>query len=99
MGRARGKDGGIDITAHLSDILHGGKFLFQCKRYQEQTRIGRPVLQEFCGAAHSHRQHPRLVFITTSGYSREAIDYAGSVGIRLIDFAEFAQLLADNHVL
>ena len=91
-----GKDGGIDITAASSDPINGGKFLFQCKRYQQQTRIGRPVLQEFCGAAHRDKQHPRLVFVTTSSFTREAIDYASQVGIRLVDFEILRTLLSDK---
>lgn len=81
-----GKDGGIDISAINRDPLHGGKFLFQCKRYQEKSTVGRPTLQEFVGAAHNDKQHPRLVFITTSSFTREAQSYAAQIGMRLIDF-------------
>ena len=93
-----GKDGGIDITATSLDVIHGGKFLFQCKRYREQSRIGRPVLQEFCGAAHNDRQHPHLVFITTSSFTREAIAYAREVGIRLIDFPALKSILSQRSI-
>jgi len=82
-----GKDGGIDITAFSKDPLHGGKFLFQCKRYQESSTVGRPTLQAFVGAAHNDKQHPRLVFITTSSFTREAQQYGAQIGMRLIDLA------------
>lgn len=71
-----GRDGGVDIVALSADPLTGGKYLFQCKRYQEQTKIGRPTLQEFVGAAHQHGERPHLAFVTTSSFTSEAKQYA-----------------------
>ncbi len=93
-----GKDGGIDITARLAGPLHGGKYIIQCKRYKEDTKIGRPTLQEFIGAAHGDKEHPRLIFVTTSSFTREAVGYASATGIQLIDGNVLEGLVIDADI-
>jgi restriction system protein len=91
-------DGGIDIVAHFRHPLLGGKFVIQCKRYLPGNNIGRPTLQEFCGAVHTDKEHPRLVFITTSSFTKEAQHYARGVGIQLIDGDTLVALLDDRNL-
>ena len=45
----------------------------QAKRYKEDSKIGSPDLQKFCGAL-SGKQASKGIFFTTSDFSREAIE-------------------------
>jgi restriction system protein len=56
--------------------LQGQSVVVQCKRYAPSQRIGSPVIQTFIGMAHVHHQADRAILITTSGYTRAAIELA-----------------------
>ncbi len=88
-------DGGIDGIISL-DRLGLEKVYVQAKRWQ--SVVGRPELQAFYGALAGHKAR-KGVFITTSSYSAQAIDFARSVeGIVLIDGARLADLMIDHEV-
>jgi restriction system protein len=61
--------------------------------------VGRPQVQGFVGALHG-QQASQGVFITTSSFSREAIDYAKTVNasVILIDGERLANLMIDRGV-
>ncbi|MBU1741072.1 MAG: restriction endonuclease, partial [Proteobacteria bacterium] len=61
--------------------------------------VGRPEIQKFVGALHGRRAR-KGVFITTSSFSQEAIDYAAGIDskIILIDGDRLAQLMIDFNV-
>jgi restriction system protein len=69
----------------------------QAKRWE--AVIGRPEVQKFAGALQGYRAR-KGVFITTSGYSREAIDYVRMIDTRivLIDGAELTKLMFNHGV-
>jgi restriction system protein len=68
----------------------------QAKRWQET--ISRPQLQAFYGAL-AGQKAKKGVFITTSFFSKQAIDYAKSVeGIVIIDGTRLADLMIDNDI-
>ena len=88
-------DGGIDGVISL-DRLGLEKVYVQAKRWQEN--IGRPHLQAFYGALAGQKAR-KGVFITTSAYTAQALDFARSVdGIVLIDGARLAGLMIDHEV-
>lgn len=95
-GRAIGKsgDGGIDGIID-EDRLGLDAVYIQAKRWDKGT-IGRPEIQKFVGALHGQRAR-KGVFITTSTFSADAIDYAGRVENRvvLIDGHRLANLMID----
>jgi restriction system protein len=66
----------------------------QAKRWD--STVGRPDIQRFAGALHGHRAR-KGVFITTSKFSREGIDYAkdSQITIVLIDGAMLAELMIE----
>lgn len=68
-------DGGIDGVISL-DALGLEKVYVQAKRWQ--STVGRPELQAFYGALAGQKAR-RGVFITTSGFTAQAIDFARSV--------------------
>lgn len=88
-------DGGIDGIISL-DKLGLEKIYVQAKRWQ--GTVGRPDLQAFYGALIGQKAK-RGIFITTSGYSAQAIDFAKSVeGLVLIDGNRLVNLMMDNEI-
>jgi restriction system protein len=97
-GRAIGKsgDGGIDGIIK-EDRLGLDVIYVQAKRWE--GTVGRPEIQKFAGALQGHRA-PKGVFITTSTYSREALDYANLINTKiiLIDRQQLAAMMIDHNV-
>lgn len=88
-------DGGIDGVISL-DRLGLEKVYVQAKRWQES--IGRPQLQAFYGAL-AGQKAKKGVFITTSSFTAQALDFVRSVdGIVLIDGVRLADLMIDHDV-
>lgn len=89
-------DEGIDGVIR-EDKLGLDLIYVQAKRWT--NTVGRPDIQRFVGALHGQRA-AKGVFITTSSFSREAIDYADNVTPRviLVDGSELAELMLDHDV-
>lgn len=88
-------DGGIDGIISL-DKLGLEKVYVQAKRWQNS--VGRPEIQAFYGALAGNRAK-KGVFITTSTYTQQALDFARSVeGIVLVDGPRLAELMIDNEI-
>ncbi len=88
-------DGGIDGVISL-DKLGLEKVYVQAKRWQGV--VGRPEVQGFYGALAGQRAN-KGVFITTSAYTTQAVEFAKSVErVVLIDGARLAQLMIDHEV-
>ncbi len=91
----RSGDGGIDGVISL-DRLGLEKVYVQAKRWQ--SSVGRPDVQAFYGALAGQRAN-RGVFITTSTFTQQAIDFAGSVErIVLVDGTKLADLMVEYEV-
>ncbi|MDP3058465.1 MAG: restriction endonuclease, partial [bacterium] len=91
MGRTG--DGGIDGIIK-EDRLGLDIIYIQAKRWE--GTVGRPEIQKFAGALLMHRAK-KGVFITTSGFTKEALDYIEKIDskIVLIDGEQLAQLMMD----
>ena len=88
-------DAGIDGVISL-DKLGLEKVYVQAKRWQ--GTVGRPELQAFYGAL-AGQKAKRGVFITTSSFTVQALDFAKSVeGIVLIDGERLVNLMMDTEV-
>ncbi len=88
-------DGGIDGVISL-DKLGLEKVYVQAKRWQ--NTVGRPEVQAFYGALAGQRAD-KGVFITTSSYTPQAIEFARSVeGVVLVDGRRVAELMIDHEV-
>jgi len=89
----RSGDGGIDGIIkedHLGlDVIY-----LQAKRWENV--VGRPEIQKFVGALHGQRAR-KGVFITTSHFTKEAIDYVTFIEnkIILIDGIQLTNLMID----
>ncbi|MDB9882003.1 restriction endonuclease [Bacteroidia bacterium] len=90
-------DGGIDGIIK-EDVLGLGRIHIQAKRYNIDHGIGRDEIQKFVGAL-AVAQSNKGVFITTSYYSKGAIEYAnnlnGSTTLVLIDGKQLAEYIYD----
>ena len=90
-------DGGIDGIIK-EDVLGLGRIYIQAKRYKLDSGIGREEIQKFVGAL-AVAQSNKGVFITTSYYSKGAIEYVlnlnGATTIVLIDGNKLAEYIYD----
>lgn len=97
-GRAVGRsgDGGIDGIIK-EDKLGLDVIYIQAKRWDGV--VGRPEIQKFAGALQGLRAS-KGVFITTSSFTREALEYVGQITskIILIDGQQLTQHMFDHNV-
>jgi restriction system protein len=89
-------DGGFDGIISL-DPLGFEKVYVQAKRWQGS--VGRPEVQSFFGAL-SGRRARKGVFITTSGFTREALEFGQQIAetVVLIDGQRLASLMIEHGV-
>ncbi|HLW04719.1 MAG TPA: restriction endonuclease [Azoarcus sp.] len=87
-----GIDGIIDEDPLGLDIIY-----LQAKRWE--SIVGRPEIQKFAGALQGRRAR-KGVFITTSGFSKDALEYANMIETRiiLIEGRRLARLMIDHGV-
>ena len=87
-----GIDGIIKEDRLGLDIIY-----IQAKRWE--STVGRPEVQRFAGALQGRRAR-KGVFITTSSFSREAIEYAAGIDpkVSLIGGTQLAELMIDHGV-
>lgn len=74
-------DGGIDGLIN-QDELGLDVIYLQAKRWENNT-VGRPEIQKFAGALMS-KKTKKGVFITTSDFSKEALEYSRSIDIKIV---------------
>jgi restriction system protein len=94
----RSGDGGIDGIIK-EDRLGLDSIYVQAKRWGPQHTVGSPDVRQFSGALQEHKAR-KGVFITTSGFSRDAVESAkaSQTTIVLIDGTQLAQLMLDYGV-
>lgn len=100
-GRALGRtgDGGVDGVIQ-EDKLGLDVVYVQAKRYARQNSVGRPLVQAFIGSLIG-KGASRGVMMTTSRYSKEAVDYARSMQnhkVILIDGEQLTHLMIEHNV-
>jgi len=90
-------DGGVDGFIN-DDPLGLDTIYLQAKRYADNT-IGRPDLQSFVGALEMKRAR-KGVFITTSQFSKDALDYIEMIEkkVVLIDGEKLAALMVEHNL-
>lgn len=96
--RAVGKSGDEGIDGIINEDKLGLDVIYiQAKRWE--NTVGRPEIQKFAGALQGKRAK-KGIFITTSNFSKEALDYASNIDSRiiLIDGTRLATLMVDHNV-
>jgi len=97
-GQAIGKIGDEGIDGIIKEDKLGLDVIYiQAKRWQGV--VGRPEIQKFAGALQGKRAR-KGIFITTSTFTQDAIDFAKNIDSRviLIDGNELANLMIDHNV-
>lgn len=97
-GKAIGKSGDEGIDGIIKEDKLGLDVIYiQAKRWEGV--IGRPEIQKFVGALAGQRAK-KGVFITTSGFTKEAITYAGQMDTKivLIDGETLSQYMIDHNL-
>ncbi len=94
----RSGDGGVDGVIN-EDRLGLDRVYVQAKRYSEGNVVGRPAIQNFVGSLVGMGA-TKGVFVTTSRFSSEAIEYARHLRERviLIDGRRLAELMIEYGV-
>jgi restriction system protein len=95
-GRAIGRSGDEGIDGIIKEDRLGLDIIYvQAKRWGNS--VGRPEVQKFAGALQGQRAR-KGIMITTSNFSKEALDYASRIDskIVLIDGEQLAQLMIDH---
>jgi restriction system protein len=97
-GKAVGKsgDGGIDGIIK-EDKLGLDTIYIQAKRWEGS--VSRPEIQKFAGALQGQRAR-KGIFLTTSAFTKDARDFAGSIDSRIIllDGQTLADLMIDHGI-
>jgi restriction system protein len=97
-GQAVGQSGDGGIAGIIKEDRLGLDVIYvQAKRWQ--GTVGRPEIQKFAGVLQGHRAR-KGVFITTSDFSKEALDYADRIDSRivLIDGLRLVKFMVDSNV-
>lgn len=98
-GRAIGKtgDGGVDGVIK-EDKLGLDLLYIQAKRW-DNTTVGSPEIQKFVGALHG-KNAKKGIFITTSTFSKSAVEYAAGLDTKviLIDGSQLSELMFEYGV-
>jgi restriction system protein len=97
-GKAIGRSGDEGIDGIIKEDKLGLDVIYlQAKRWEGS--VGRPEIQKFAGALQGQRANKGVV-ITTSSFTRDALEYAGliSTKIILIDGRQLAGLMVDHNV-
>jgi restriction system protein len=92
----RSGDGGIDGIIK-EDRLGLDAIYIQAKRWE--GTVGRPEIQKFAGALQGHRAR-KGVFITTSSFTSDALDYVSRIDSRIVlmDGVALARYMIDHNV-
>ena len=97
-GEAIGRAGDEGIDGIIKEDRLGLDIIYiQAKRWE--STVGRPEVQRFAGALEGKRAR-KGVFITTSSFSREAIDYVADIRTKviLLSGAQLVELMIDHGV-
>jgi restriction system protein len=97
-GKAIGKSGDEGIDGIIKEDRLGLDIIYvQAKRWE--ATVGRPEIQKFAGALQGQRAK-KGIFITTSNFSRDAIDFASKIEskIILIDGDQLTEYMIDFNV-
>jgi restriction system protein len=97
-GKAIGRSGDEGIDGIINEDRLGLDIVYvQAKRWENV--VGRPEIQKFVGALQGQRAK-KGIFITTSTFTKDAIDYVSRIESKLvlIDGDTLAQLMIDHNV-
>jgi hypothetical protein len=89
-------DGGIDMLAQSHESLFQGKYVIQCKRYNNKIPVS--PIRDLYGVVHSVNAN-KGILITNSTFTQAALDFAIDKQLELIDGTKLAGLLSKHDLL
>jgi hypothetical protein len=75
----------------------GRSVVVQCKRFNIGAKVGSPEVQKFIGMVHVQHCADGGIFVTTSSFTRPALDLGKRHRLRMIDGAELSRLIERLH--
>lgn len=99
-GRAIGQSGDDGVDGVIDqDPLGVDQIYVQAKRYAESNSVGPSAIRDFYGSL-SLKKAQKGIFVTTSGFSKSAIETARQIGARivLIDAEQLGKLMVRHNV-
>jgi hypothetical protein len=84
------RDGGIDLRVDLNDTA----YLIQCKGWSD--KVGVAPIRELIGAASGARESVVMIFVSTAGFSDDALFAARAVNMMCWDSSHLAALAANQ---
>ncbi|MEQ1640063.1 MAG: restriction endonuclease [Novosphingobium sp.] len=99
-GRAIGQSGDDGVDGVIDqDPLGVDQIYIQAKRYAEGNAVGSPAIRDFYGSL-SLKKAQKGIFVTTSGFSKSAVETARQIGARivLIDSEQLGKLMVRHNV-
>lgn len=82
-------DGGIDLVAYSDSAIFSGKYIVQCKDWQNP--VGEPIIRDLYGLVMSEGANKGIV-ITTGSFTSAARKFAEGKQLELIDGDELTRL-------
>ncbi len=70
------RDGGSDIIASIKNAVTSFLVLVECKKYSQDNKVGVGIIREVVGV-HALRRPSKSIIVTTSFFSKDAINEAG----------------------
>jgi HJR/Mrr/RecB family endonuclease len=86
-------DGGVDLIVQSTT----DKFIIQCKHWQK-WKVGVRQIREFLGTF-ADSNISKGIFVTLSGYTREAKQLAEKHGIQILDESDLVMMLEDSGLI
>lgn len=80
-------DGGFDIKMNKD----GKTYIVECKCFSKTNSVGRPIIQKIVGA-NVIEKADQMIVITTSVFTKSAVDYAKESNVKLIDGKKLEEL-------
>jgi restriction system protein len=99
-GRAIGQSGDDGVDGVIDqDPLGVDQIYIQAKRYAEGNAVGPSAIRDFFGSL-SLKKAQKGIFVTTSGFSKSAVETARQIGARivLIDAEQLGKLMVRHNV-
>lgn len=78
------KDKGIDVIAKKEDP-YPQKKLIQAKKYSKGNKVSSKEIQQYSSLKHQEDNVDTVIVVTTSGFTRSAIERASDLNVKLID--------------
>jgi len=89
-------DNGVDIIAYSQQAIIGGKYIIQCKRWNQL--VGEPVIRDLYGTI-LNEHATKGILITNSSFSDKAMAFADGKNIELIDGSKLSKLFKEYNLI